>query len=800
MPPPPSPEHCPACGVPASVEALWCGACGERLAAHGPTQRVEATATSDSGTDVLQPAVSLAARPVAAKVPIERRRRWPYALAAAVVLVAVFVVARPGPEPLHGAAPLGWGDADGRDGARTGRVDHSPIGLPTGTAWMDEVNPERSSGGGRGMVAEDVIVAIRGTVFEVFDREDGQYLWAGNGHEVHSIGDILVVGWPWPVRGYDRRTGELRWQRDVDLQESVRVDVVDGRLFELQRIAAPPLAPPLGGSGNILSRLDPVDGTLLWERSLGHEALRVVGVSEQWVLTTSVVGIEEEAEADGSTRVTELLGHAMVDLETGTRVAELDWPSGPDQQVEVLSGDRGLFRENGRGWIFDLATGSIVGPEPRLDGPSLWVAGEQLVLEGRDRTTVLDRGTLDTLWTTPLRLLHAGLQEGEVVLGREPGATPRSPLQVLDLATGDLRYVFEPFPGSEQATATAEGIVVVQDGGDVQWRSPTNDVRWSTRPAGMLRSTLHWAGEGLVATSGSYWSVLDAGGRRRSPPLAEFSLSSEAAPRAMAVGNLVAARRNGLSTYTVGGDNIRFLWSRDLERLDAMLGSPDRIWLASDGRLAVLDAADGEVLASEPAPGVRSLSVAGEDALVVLRAADEGSSGCGFAGPKGCATLVERRDPATLDVRWTSEAVEGACGPATLAGQVVAIPVATGVVFLAARNGREVGRWEFAEPSCLGLGFDGERFLAGAAAGLYVGTFGAEPTLVSLPGGVETPPLILASQVLVGIDTGDIVAVDLRGGAIQWTHPLEGRHAAALAVRGGALYVLLSHGLVARLT
>lgn len=121
-------------------------------------------------------------------------------------------------------------------------------------------------------------VTADGTVFTpvpgtnslvALDPTDGTVRWRSTHHEGEAIGDtfnrpvvrddiVVVTNWPHQATAFDAKTGEQRWQRELDEQLILAPVATDAGIVVPSR--------------NRVWLLDAADGSTVWERDLGGNA------------------------------------------------------------------------------------------------------------------------------------------------------------------------------------------------------------------------------------------------------------------------------------------------------------------------------------------------------------------------------------------------------------------------------------------------------------------------------------------------------------------------------------------------
>lgn len=812
--------RCPSCDAAAPATARWCGSCGQVLASR-PTEPDDA-----DQADKVAEAAALPVLVPMVPAPTDRpggfddsgpqdpptQKLWRTSrIVAAVTVVAVLagmlVVSRGRDGNLHDLAPIGSGDADGRDGARTGRVAGDAPREPTRIVWSEAVRRPRSEENVYGQLQGDYITIYREDRLDVLARSDGSLLWSAQGYSAGLVdGGILVEEQPTGLSLRDADTGIVRWRRLPP--PGSQVQVTDGHLFE--SAGQNPVSSLLRGASG-LRRLDPATGQIMWEVSFDGDPPWVSEVFEGRLVAQQYISLDDDHYQQVHTVLDVATGEVLVRREgritqpvhdgLGLRV--------PDDSMVLLPADRALLVEDGKAGIWSLDPFRRIQDAPALDGRQLFSAADLIAAIGQNTTdnqfvagqfVVHDRATLKTLWQGqgdwidmyPVRLDPV---RGLAVVQRNNKS------EFVDPRTGEVRGE-QDWSGPIQVAIDTEGTL--ESGTQLRYLSHDGTVAWTLGDHEQERpdaSTLRLVDQRLVGTIGTSWMIHELTGSQTRTVDTRGSQEGEIyagpAPLLRMGDGLVAIVRERVR-WSESARAVVWRWSKDMGGpVTAAVMGDGTLHVATDEVLRSLDPTDGSTISQRGLAGLRTLTIAGDKALIGL--VDESKEGCVLPRDAGCTVTATRVDPDDLTVRWTSTPIESACAAATVGGNVIGIPTNTGATFLSATDGSLVGTWTAARSRCTELAFDGRHFLAGGDEGLLVGQANGEPNLVATASAVTTAPVLVGGQALVGLQDPAVAAIDLAASKVAWSFPVPATLLAPPVVSGDSIFVLLASGQIARL-
>lgn len=789
----PGPESAPLAGEPSPV----------RTPAGDSTSSLAEVLvpTSDAATNAMY-APPLPPTPVVDKVGRETRR-----LAVAAVMIAVVglgaVLGRGPTLGLHDIAPIGSGDGGGRDAARTGRVPGEAVSEPTEVVWSKPVRQQRLGDQNRwGALDGDLVTLYEDDSLQVLDRATGDLLWETNGHVNGRVFDhLLIEEPPTGVSLRDARTGEVRWRRVQNFGSSTFA--VDGNIFEIVPNA---MTSGLEGGEATTRLLDQFTGEIVWELPPANDAPGVESVLDVWFIAETWESSDPENWFRHQSVRSLIDGSVVLDL-APANLQDLGSDVGVETVV-LLPLDRAMVVRQDSTEIFDLMTGTRVQELPHAQWKGLAGAGANVIVvldEGEDSiqgVRVYDRASLELLW-----------ERGAVDWVEVGALRGGDSLDLLPLYIESRTVYVDPMTGEEVANLAPEeayGSISIDATGQLQIGFDVRYESWDGATSWVLgedaervdAATLRMVDDRLIATVGTSWMIHDLAGNQtrvldtRASGLPEGPYVGPAPMLGLGEGLLALSGK--VARFSPSSRSVVWRWTSNMgELITAAVVGQDAIHVATDEVLRSLDPTDGATNEQRGYAGIRALTSAGSEALIAL--ADPSRSDCAMTGPVGCDLVVTRIDPTSLVEEWTSASIEGVCAAATVGDDLIGVPTVGGVSFLDAANGRVVEVWSGPRDECEELAFDGVHWLVGTADGLLVGAPGATPDLIPTSGAVRTAPVIIADQVLVGLVSGEIVAIDLDAAEVAWSFALSAQMAASPVVHNGSIYVLLVSGELVRL-
>ncbi len=710
-----------------------------------------------------------------------------------VVLALVttgLVVTRPAAPALDELGTVGAGAAGGRDAARTGRTGEPAFAEDPREVWRERADLLTQPVNGWAQLARDVVLLHRdnGNV-TVLDRGTGEPLWSTQQLDwVGVIGGVGVRQGAGTLVALDLRTGETLWDLDGVSTRGGLLGWTDDRLLvhmERAEAADPP----------VLRWVDARSGATIFERTF--ERLAETDFRTAWIETANDrwIMLSHGWSNDGRHQ-----GYSFLSIHDGSvspvRPAPLPDGRGDDPGVPVVSvlldGDRALLGADGRLDEVDLATGDVVADRSDLlpgeadPDRGFWMesGGDLLAIhDARGTTQVLDRSTLEPMWTLAGGWLDLWRLRQDPSQDRVVASVDGRPA-IVDVESGRVIVSLDEEP--QWMDVDAAGATTLE-GTTFVYRSHDGGVSWSYTdrvPDGAL--VLGQDAAYLGTDQGLAVHDIHGGW--------ELSTRNEQVMPFLAGDGEHVIDVNGPVVKSLEAGETRVRWAQRASGpvLGLAVGASG-VFASSPEVLQRFDVETGELEAQRGVRDVRHLSVAGDDAgaaLVLLA----GSS----CGDIGCEVVAQRHDATTLDEVWASEPIAGACAGATLAGHHVAVPTVTGMTFLDADTGALAHTWEVEGAACLDAAWtDGDYVLATASA-LVVGAPGGEPRRVALDHEPTGAPIILGRQAVMRTAEG-IRGADLDDPGRSWFVPLDIEPIAGPVAVDKGLVVALADRTVVRL-
>jgi len=718
----------------------------------------------------------------------QRVRRWRVVGGLLVVSVVAVAIGAILPRDASEVVAAGWGSAGGRDAARTGRVDGIAVVQPADDPrWERRFGRGSSSGFGDAYpdLYGDVVLLHHDRGTAVYTRAEGRRLLELD-HDVVVVEDVVVargaINGQDRVTAYDSLTGAPRWQVPA---ADARFEEHGGLLLSVRAGVAP----------QVVSLVDFDSGAIAWSVELDgggdlHDAW-VIDVAGSTILVGHGRLDDGEVVDVRHTAIAVATGRAR-SVELGTDWDASNWPV-------LLDGQTLAILRDGQAFAVDIATEGDRGRRPALDGQGLAAAGQWVVVTRGDRSDLLRRAGLGHVLTVDGGFIDLGATErsgGDLISGYRfnPAPAEYGPFWV-DAATG--REVEMGIPAGPASAWAADGRGVVEvNGATMTARSPAGATLWETAIDTSPGGGLAWI-DGRVVAALDVWAVaIDPAGSLTAygASVADRRIRVPARwPTAVVVAGdeVVHVAGDVLQGHADLSGSVR-TWQHALDGpAVATAATADSVWVATETTVVEVDAATGAVRYSLDLAHVRALSLDGHGALVAVTAPS-----CPSSDP--CPSQVVRADPDRAEVVWSVD-VTGACDGVTLADGLVAVPTETGLVFLDADDGSDVGAWTVERGACTGAAWSAGRWILAGDGGLVVGTPSGIDVSVLLDAPATTAAVVVGdAQVLVG-SGGGVAAVDLDSLALEWTAPAGRGLAAPPLVVDGQLYVLTLDSAVLRL-
>lgn len=806
---------CPSCDRDVPEGAVWCGACGHRLI---PLEEPEldrdvrallAEASEDEpGTRPHRAPPSLGIAPLSAAsaaapglddvpepigmVPDPAEEARPRRTAAqrvatmhqhAVALLTITslflgvtglaaISARVNDPGLLDAIIAGDGDADGRDSARTGRIEAQLPQEPAKVVWSKTAQAEHEYPS-YAILASDIVVLSKGFDADILDRVTGTRLWRSEGF-VQGLTDrgVLVQDSNARITLRDRRDGSVIWEATAFGHSLLAND-------EVIMISA--------SGTTTIEVLDPDTGVEVQRfETIGNA--NVLAVTDEHL----VVQGTDFTPGEGGSQA------RVIERSTGETVYEIELQEyfDPSRLIPVGDGRLIVFDDGQReARLLDLATGEVLERLEQFDSAYLEAQGDYLASMGPFGVRMYDRSTLELLW------------ENRVAQGLSLYPRNFDPDALAITYTGNTTTYVEPETGAEVASfdfddfgfthADRKGIIRTTPG-TVTYSTLDGEEVWVNGEVDVTGRVSLRVVDGRVLTAiGGDFIAHDLTGAITRP--LRISLADAASgplrPGVVAsAGMTLVANGQGLRAYAspraFGSDE----WSVALGgAATAVVIAGEEAVVATDEIIRRIDLDTGEVLAQRGLVGIRSITVAGEEGIFAIATSD----GCELA--EGCESVVHRLVPEELTVEWTSPAIADVCGAATVGRNHLALPTGIGVAFVSARSGRMTGTWDDLPGTCVGLAHDGVNHLAPHPDGLAVGRPGGTPMVIDLEAAVTTAPVIVDGHALVGLAGGTLALVDLGERTTSWRFDVGEEIVAVPQLGSRTIFVALASGRVARI-